>query len=234
MSGKHFSPIHGAKKSLIAASIFIMSSCAGLGIFSGAKHEFDQGLDQFNRGRYEEAIPHFERATEMDPDFAKAHLYLGRSYLHLGKWLNALGPLRTALRLSPTESRKQVIDILLDALLGAASYELKRGNFPKGIGYLKEVLGLDPQSDRGTKELVGALMGYGGKLLSEGNAVEAIVAFSEAVKLSPHNLDAYLGLARAFFESGNFAQALQTTKDAMKIDPTNKDFQFLLRELMKQ
>jgi cytochrome c-type biogenesis protein CcmH/NrfG len=78
------------------------------------------------------------------------------------------------------------------------------------------------------------LMGYGGKLLSEGNAVEATGAFSEAVKLFPHNLDAYLGLARAFFESGNFAQALQTAKDAMKIDPTNKDFQFLLRELMRQ
>ncbi len=77
-------------------------------------------------------------------------------------------------------------------------------------------------------------MGSGGKLLSEGNTAEAIGAFSEAVQLSPHNLYAYLGLARAFFESGNFAQALQITKDAMKIDPTNKDFQFLLRGLMKQ
>lgn len=70
------------------------------------------------------------------------------------------------------------------------------------------------------------LMGYGGKLLSEGNAVEATGAFSEAGKLSPHNLDAYLGLARAFFKSENFAQALQTAKDAMRIDPTNRDVEF--------
>jgi tetratricopeptide (TPR) repeat protein len=234
MNNNNISPMKRIKIFLIIASIFIISSCAGLGIFSGAKHEFDQGLALFNRGRYEEAIPHFEKATEIDPDFAKAHLYLGRSHLHLGKWLNALGPLRTALRLSPTESRKQVIDILLDALFGAASNELKRGNFPKAIGFFKEILEFQPQSDRGTKELLGALMGYGGKLLSEGNAAEAIGAFSEAVKLSPHNLDAYLGLARAFFKSGNFAQALQTAKDAMKIDPTNKDFQFLFRELMRQ
>lgn len=234
MNGKHFSPMQGIRNFLIVTSIFIMTSCAGLGIFSGAKHEFDQGLELFNRGRYEEAIPHFEKATEIAPDFAKAHLYLGRSYLNLGKWFNALGPLRMALRLSPAESRKQVIDILFDALLGAASHELKRGNFPKAIGYLKEVLELQPQSDRGRKELLGALIGYGGKLLSEGNAVEAIGAFSEAVKLSPHNLDAYLGLARAFFKSGNFAQALQTAKDAMKIDPTNRDVQFLFRELMRQ
>lgn len=77
-------------------------------------------------------------------------------------------------------------------------------------------------------------MGYGGKLLSKGNTAEAIGAFSEALQLSAHNLDVYLGLARAFFESGNFVQALQTAIDAMRIDPTNKDFQFLLRELMKQ
>ncbi len=234
MNMKHLSPMQGMKILFIVVSMFVITSCAGLGIFSGARHEFSRGLELFNRGRYEEAIPHFEKATEIDPDFAKAHLYLGRSYLNVGKWLNAIGPLRTALRLSPTESRKQVIDILLDALFGAALHELKRGNFPKAIGFFKEVLLFQPQSERVTKELFGALMDYGGKLLSEGNAVEAIGAFSEAVRLFPEKLDAYLGLTRAFFKNGKFAEALQTIKDAMKIDPTNEDVQFLFRELMRQ
>jgi tetratricopeptide (TPR) repeat protein len=220
---------------LIISLIFIISSCAGLGVRT-AKYEFDQGIGLFNRGQYEKAIPHFEKATEYDPGFAKAYLYLGRSYLNLGKWLEALGPLRTGFRLSPTESRRQARDILLDALFGAASFELKRGNFRKAIGYLREMLELQPQSERGKKELSGALMDFGGRLLSEGNTSGAIDAFSEAVELSPNDLYAYLGLARAFFKSGDFANALQAVREAIKIDPTSKDAQSLSRqlELMKQ
>jgi len=219
---------------LIIACVFIISSCAGLGIYPSAQYEFDQGLALFNRGRYEEAVAHFQKATEIDPEFAKAYLYLGRSYLNLAQWLNALAPLRTALRLSPAETRKEVVGILLDALFGAASHELKKGNFKGAIGFLKEALELQPQSDRASKELFEAFMAFGGKLLSEGNPREAIGAFSEAVKLSPHTVDAHLGLARAFLKGGDLLKALQTVKDALKIDPTNKDAQSLFREFMRR
>jgi tetratricopeptide (TPR) repeat protein len=53
-------------------------SCAGIQARE-AQSEFDAGLSLFNRGHYDDAIPHFEKATELDPDFAKAYLYLSRS-----------------------------------------------------------------------------------------------------------------------------------------------------------
>lgn len=96
--------------------VVFLVSCAGLQARQ-AQSEFDAGLSLFNRGNYDEAIPHFEKATEIDPDFGKAYLYLGRSYLNLGKWSEAVPPLRTAYRLSPGQTKKEIADILLDIVL---------------------------------------------------------------------------------------------------------------------
>lgn len=103
---------------LIFLTILFLGSCTGLrSFFRGAEGEFDSGLALFNQGRYEEAIPYFRRATEGDPKFGRSYLYLGRSYLNLGRFLEAVPPLRTALELSPHESRKEIYNLLLDALL---------------------------------------------------------------------------------------------------------------------
>ncbi len=216
---------------IVTIFIFVLSSCAGVGVRSDAQSEFDLGLALFNRGKYEEAIPHFERATEIDPDFARAYLHLGRSYLNLSRWLEAIPPLRTAFRLSPDESKKEVVNVLVDALFGAALSELTKGNFPTSVAFLREVLQLEPQSVRARNELVVALVALGGELLSEEKAVEAIAAYTEAVELSTNNLDAYLGLARALFKNGELLKALMTVGNAIKIDPTNKEAQSLLRDI---
>ena len=213
--------------------LFFFSSCASVGLFSGAKNEFDRGMSLFNSGNYQKAIPHFQKASQIDPDFANAYLYLGRSYLNLGKWIEAISPLRTALRLSPDTTRKDIIAILVDALFGAASSELKRGNFQRSIGYFKEVLELQPGSKRVTNELFGALIAFGKDLLSTGNAAEAIAKFSGAIKLSPDNATGYLWLAKAFVKNGDFLSALQSAKDAIRVDPTNNSAQSLMRELMR-
>jgi len=97
---------------VICINFFI--SCAGSGVKKTAQSEFESGLSLFNSGQYEEAIPHFERATELVPELGKAHMYLGRAYLNLGKWHEALPPLRTAFRLSPEESHKEIAEIIID------------------------------------------------------------------------------------------------------------------------
>lgn len=222
------------KSLLIITSIFILNACASLGIFSGAKKEFDQGMGFFNRGHYEEAIARFEKATEIDPDFGDAYLYLGRSYLNLGRWVQAIAPLRTALRLSPDKSQIEIVSILADALFGAASSEVKKGNFQTSIGFLREALELQPQSERGKNELFSALITFGGQLLSAGNMTQAITTFNEAIQLSPNNASGYLGLSKAFFKGGDYMKALQAVKDAIQIDPANKDVQSFFREFMRQ
>lgn len=91
-----------------------------------ARSEYDVGLGLFNRSLFNDAIPHFEKATEIDPDFAMAYLYLGRSYVSIGDYTKAINPLRTAYRLSPDDVKNQILDILLDALFNAAPSEVKK------------------------------------------------------------------------------------------------------------
>jgi len=100
-------------------------SCATITSYQ-ARSEYDVGLAHFNRGQFGDSISHFEKATEIDPDFAMAYLYLGRSYVSAGNYTKAISPLRTAYRLSPDNVKNQILDILLDALFNAATSEDKK------------------------------------------------------------------------------------------------------------
>jgi tetratricopeptide (TPR) repeat protein len=99
---------------LCIISVICLAACAESGVREKAQLQFDYGLSLFDRGQYEEAIPHFEKATELVPGFWKAHLYLGRSYLSLEKWNEALPPLKTAFRIAPEESHKEISKIVMD------------------------------------------------------------------------------------------------------------------------
>ena len=83
-----------------------------------AEQDFDIALGLFNQGRYEDAIPHFRKAIEAEPGFGKAYLYLGRSYLNLGRFMDAVPPLRTAFDLAPDETKNEISNLLLDAMMG--------------------------------------------------------------------------------------------------------------------
>ena len=110
---------------LVALVSLAMVSCATIASYQ-ARSEYDTGLSLFNRGLFDEAIPHFEKATEVDPDFAMAYLYLGRSFVSTGNYAKAINPLRTAYRLSPDNVKNQILDILLDALFNAGQSEIRK------------------------------------------------------------------------------------------------------------
>ena len=179
-------------------SAILFSSCSMLpGMVSNAQNEFDQGLVLFNGGRYQEAAARFQKATELDANFGRAYLYLGRSYVNLTSWGQALAPLRTAYRLVPDETKSEVLGILVDALLSFGLDAFKSGDFTSAIGSFKEVLTLQPNSANARSEMVKALVGYGGALLAKGNISQAISTYSEALKFAPNNFDAVFGLAKA-------------------------------------
>jgi tetratricopeptide (TPR) repeat protein len=221
------------KKMVPLVGLMLVCACAGLNIFSGAQREFDKGMAFFNTGKYGEAVPHFAKATELDPEFGKAYLYLGRSHLNLRNWGAAIPPLRTALRISPAETKKEIIDILLDAFLAGAVDAFKKGDFRSSIDYLNQGLVLSPQSEKFNSQLTSAWMGLGGKLLAEGKFDEAVSAFKEVIARSPNDFNAYLGLARAFIQQGDFLKALQAAEKAAKINPSSSQAESLFMELLK-
>ncbi|HMK59949.1 MAG TPA: tetratricopeptide repeat protein [Dissulfurispiraceae bacterium] len=111
------------RAAVLSCLAVLISSCALFGIYS-AQDEFDRGMSYFNRGQYEAAIPYFEKATDLDPNFTDAYLLLGRSYLNLGKWALAVPPLRAALQLSPEKTKREISNLLVDALMGGGLSDL--------------------------------------------------------------------------------------------------------------
>ncbi|MGH7774485.1 MAG: tetratricopeptide repeat protein [Candidatus Binatia bacterium] len=215
----------------LLAAFLLLSSCAILHLDSGAQYEFDQGLALFNRGLYDQAITRFHRATEIDPNFGRAYLYLGRSHVSLKRWRQALPPLRTAYRLSPEDTKREAFDFLIDALFAVALDDFKIGNWSSSVGHFREVLELQPTSGRGRSEMAKALIAQGGDSMSRGNVSQAISAYSEAVKLSPNSFDAIFGLAKAFFRNGEFHKARQAAQDAIRVAPANREAQSLFKDL---
>lgn len=124
----------------------ILVSCAGIGIFSNAQSEFEAGVGLFNRGEYREAVPRFEKATSIDPNFAQAYIYLGRSYLNLHEYGKALPPLRAAYGLAPEAVEKEIFNLIVDALLGAVGVGAQSGNFSGSLDGLEDALKGDPKA----------------------------------------------------------------------------------------
>jgi tetratricopeptide (TPR) repeat protein len=110
-----------AKKSAVSWIIFlVLSACATDRPFPQGQAAFDLGVMLFDQGKFQEAIPYFQRATGENPKLAQAYLYLGRSQLSIRRWRDAIQPLRTAYRLAPQETKEEVFNILVDALVAAS------------------------------------------------------------------------------------------------------------------
>ena len=213
--------------------IFFLISCAGTGLIINAQNQFERGLELYNLGQYEEAITHFKKSSELDPAFSKPYIYLGRSYLNLWRWSEAVSPLRTALKLSTEESKGTIVNMLTEALLGAAALAFTEGNYQDSINYLREALRLDPQSRKIFNELLKNLMAYGEDLLSRGKTIDAIQSFNETIQLSPDIVQAYVGLAKAFFQKGDIENALSAAEKALQIDPSNRNADLLFKQLQQ-
>lgn len=214
--------------------LFMLSSCAGLIINGEAQYFYEQGLTLFNQGRFDEAIPCFEKAVSLEPEFYKAHLYLGRSYLNLRAYGKALTSLRIAYRLSPNDFKKEVADLLIDALLGAAFSELKDGNIQTSLSYLREVLSADPKSQKIKEDLSRLLVAVATELFKSGNVRDAVKEYTEAIKVNPDNMGAYVGLAKALFKSGDFLKALEAAEKAISLDPDSKEALGIIKDLLRK
>jgi tetratricopeptide (TPR) repeat protein len=212
----------------------LFSSCAGLRINSESQYAHEQGFTLFSQGRFSEAIPCFEKALSLEPDFYQAHLYLGRSHLNLRAYGKALKPLRSAFRLSPDDFKGEVADLLVDALLGAALSELKEGNIQTSLSYIREVLSTDPKSKKVKDDLSRVLVAVAMELFKSGKVREAVKEYMEAIKANPDNTGAYVGLAKALLKSGDLLKALDAAEKAVSLDPDSKEALGVIKDLLKK
>jgi cytochrome c-type biogenesis protein CcmH/NrfG len=117
--GKALTPL------ILTMALALSSSCATLRSLTPGRDSFEAGMVSFNQGQFNSAIQHFRQSTFENPNSAQAFLYLGRSYISTGRWKSAIQPLRTAFRLSPHEAKDEIMNLIVDAVLAAAT------NYPR-------------------------------------------------------------------------------------------------------
>ncbi|MBP1748841.1 MAG: Tetratricopeptide 1 repeat-containing protein [Deltaproteobacteria bacterium] len=227
--------IKGVLPGIAALTIFTMFlfSCAGVPISPEVRADFNAGLNLFNQGKFESALPLFQKAVTAEPDYYEAQLYLGRTYLNMKDYGRAVPPLRRAHRLSPDDFKSQVLDILLDALLGAAFAELGKGNFESTLMYVREIMSASPKGKKIKDDMSNVLVAVATGLARKGDVRDAVNLFREAIKENPDNIKAYLGLAKTLIKSGAISEAIENAQKAMALDPTSNEAMNVLKEMLR-
>lgn len=171
--------MNSVKKVIGLILIIMISSCAGM-FLSRSEQAFESGLTLFNSGKYSDAAPYFEKAVGADPNFGKAYLYLGRCYLNLGKFREAVQPLRIAFGLEPEQFRNEIINLLLDAFLGAGMTSFRKGDYLDALDMYREAIKLSPDS-------IKAYLGLAKAFAKKGDISNALLAILDAMKIHPDN-----------------------------------------------
>ena len=210
-----------------------MFSCAGLFGVDEARKSYEQGLFFFNQGRFSDAIPSFQQAIQLDDNFYEPHLYLGRSYLNLHDYQNSIPALKKAFRISPRTFQKEIADLLIDALLGQASYELDQGNIQASLQYIREIIEADPKSKKIKEDTSNVIAAIAWELYRSGKAKDAIKEYGDAIRVNPENLSAYVGLARALWKNGELVKAIEAAEKAISLDPDSKEALNVIKGLLK-
>jgi Flp pilus assembly protein TadD len=167
------------------------------------------GHELFASGRLEEAIAHYQKGLEAEPDNAQFHNNLGNALREEGRGDEALGEYEKAVRLNPAIAEAQ-FNLGKALSLG--------GRREEAIGRFEEALRLDPV-------LLRARLNLGNALLQEGKADQAAAQFQRAVELYPQDAGVHLNLGLCFFQLGKMEAAKTQYEKALQINPADPGIQ---------
>jgi tetratricopeptide (TPR) repeat protein len=167
-------------------------------------------------GQHPKAIPHLERAIQLDPDFAGAYAAMGLAWGLEGAlgggpagktnqeiYATALAYSQKAVNLDPTSSEAY-------ASLGLSLMQSHRWN--EGEAALRHAIELDPNNPIG--------VGYLGLLLTQkGRSDEAVRLMHEFVLTNPVELFIRRQYALTLFEARRYDEAIAECERIIKLDP---------------
>lgn len=192
------------------------------------------------RGDVASATTHFERVTELAPDFATGHLNLGACFAKASRFDRAETHLTKALELEPGNRA---------AIVNLAGVHTARGAFDRAITSLDAVLRVDPGAldarfalacalhragrlDRASAEYthllraqpahVDAAYNLASLALTRGNLDAATSTLTHLLSMRPNHVGAINALATVRERQGRAAEAARLLRRALAIDPNHR------------
>lgn len=210
------------------------------------------GIANSHLGHGDQAVDAFRHATKLAPAQEENWLNLTRELMDLGRYRDAISAVQDGLALNP---KSYALHLRLGAAyLAADRYpeaekafrDLVSADDPLPMSYigLAQVLLRTGRANEAVSELAAAqqrlgptfLISYfrGLALERAGESPEAASAFKDAVRLSPNNAEAHLGLGRTELAQGRIAEATAELEQALRLDPGNVQAQRLLSKAYRR
>ncbi len=153
-----------------------------------AMAELNLGEAVYKQGKAEEAIAHFRRALQIQPNEATINGSLGVALLTTGQRDEAMARLRASLQINPNQASIQ-------SSLGVAL--LEAGQAEESLAHLRTAVALAPDDGDAHYNL-------GNTLREMGRAKEAVIEYESALQINPDDIEAL----------NNLAWILATSRDA--------------------
>jgi eukaryotic-like serine/threonine-protein kinase len=166
------------------------------------------GVDRMARSQQWEAIPHFERAIELDPKFARAYEVLGVAYNVVGQPARSRERLTKAFALIDRVSERERL------LISGLYYTYVTGELNKAIDTYQVAVRFDPRNARPHNRLSHVYM-------ARGQYERALAEIQEAIHLEPRGVVVYSdNLVGVYIALDRFDEAKAVAKHtiAQKLD----------------
>lgn len=161
------------------------------------------GMALVDAGQPADALPHYEEALRLRPDFAEAENNFGYALAALGRYADAVPHYRRALALQPRYAQAE-------NNLGVALMSLGRSD--EGLAAFARALDANPR-------YAGAHYNLGLALARLDRTGEALPHFEHAAQLQPDHAAAEAGWATALTLTGRFAAARPHFERALQLEP---------------
>ena len=178
---------------------------------AAAQAFYSQGLAQLSRDDYTRAVTFFEKAAEIDPNYAEAWYQAGFCYGMLGRHQEALKASRRAAALRP-DWAETFINV------GASSFAL--GQFKDAVEAYRQATKLDPYN-ADTQYALGL------SLNKLNRTDEEILAYKRALAQKPDHTGALEQMGLAYFKQKRYAEAAQAFDSLKNYKPEAKNFNYL-------
>ena len=234
---------------LLLLTSVALGSCASVSLQEQIDVLMKEGQQLYSEKKYDESIAKFGEVVAKDAKYWLAYVWMARSFMAKGNWLDAIGNAKKAYDLAP--KGQDVIAVLSQALFGGGADALKNGRFQEAVTRFLEYLKLEPGNTGAwlnvgkaylgqaqvreafnafvqglakgggaeRTELIRGLLDSGLQAYSRNDFRTAIDALREYLKFDAKNLSAYLNLAKAYWESGERGNALDAFRKVLELDP---------------
>jgi len=157
--------------------------------------------------RYDEALPNFLKAIQINPNFVEAQYNLGILYEKQGEVNKALEQYRQAVQVSPN---------FVNAYNNLGVVLLKQDKTDEAIKYLQQALQINPS-------LASAHINMGLALSNQDKLNDAVVHYNKALQISSNLPKAQFQLGAALVNLGRTEQGVHHLKRTLEIDPDHAE-----------